>query len=45
MSRQKSALTGVSGVDTVIAGGMPASFARPAATRSNSSRRCRCRAN
>jgi hypothetical protein len=28
MSRQKSVLTGVSGVDTVIAGGMPASFAR-----------------
>jgi hypothetical protein len=28
MSRQKSVLTDVSGVDTVIAEGMPASFAR-----------------
>ncbi len=28
MSRQKSASTGVSGVDTVIAGSMPAAFAR-----------------
>jgi hypothetical protein len=28
MSRQKPALTGVSGVDAVIAGGTPASFAR-----------------
>ncbi|MDX6242264.1 MAG: hypothetical protein QOG10_7217, partial [Kribbellaceae bacterium] len=28
MSRQKSVLTGVSGVDTVIAGGMLTSFAR-----------------